>query len=235
MIDRHPTRAHLLRLVRQRGGATLDDLQRETGLSRSALRQHLTFLERDGLIRERLARGRVGRPPIVYEPAPAPQRNPAQSYAGVLRAILRVVGDQGEAQVRRVVEAAADEIARRHPDIAALPDLRARITAALAALMEDPRVAEVRSVGPDYEVVLHDCPFLELAREFNEVCEITRELLFQLTGAEVEQREWLVRGDPRCSFVVKHPASQRLPAGTASTVRTSGGNATPGNGRGTYG
>lgn len=203
MIDPHPTRTHLLQLLRRSGGATLHDLQRRTGLSRSALRQHLTLLERDGLIRERLARGRTGRPPIVYEPAPAAERGPSESYATVLGAVFRAVGEQGEEQIRRVVEATADEIADRHREIAAIPDIEARIAAALAALLEDPQAAEIRRVGRGYEIILHDCPFLTLAGEFNEVCDITRELLIRLVGARVEQREWLVRGDPRCSFVLK--------------------------------
>jgi len=203
VIDRHPTRALLLHLIHERGGATLRDLQQATGLSRSALRQHLTILERDGAVRERLMRGRVGRPPIVYERALATPQRALESYAAILGAVLRTVGGRGAHQTRRIAEAAADEIARRHRDIAALPSLEARITAALGALLEDARTAEVRPVGGDYEVVLRDCPLLALAGEFPQICQITRELLHRLVGATVEQRGWMLRGDPCCSFLLK--------------------------------
>lgn len=203
MIGRHPTRAHLLRIIRERGGVTLRDLQEATGLSRSALRQHLAILERDGAVRERLLRGRAGRPPILYEPSPGAPQRALESYAAILGAVLRTVGGQGARRARRIAEAAAADVARRHADIAALSSLEARITAALGALLEDARTAEVRSVGEDYEVVLHDCPLLALAGELPQVCGITRELLHRLTGATVEQRGWMLRGDLCCSFLVK--------------------------------
>lgn len=63
----YPTRAEIVRLLRETGGCTLHDLVRQTGLSPSALRQQLLLLERDGLIRRALVRGRAGRPPIVYQ------------------------------------------------------------------------------------------------------------------------------------------------------------------------
>lgn len=71
MDHSHPSRGLILQLLRSAGGRTLADLQRDTGLSRSALRQHLILLERDGFVQERLLRGRTGRPPIFYQPTSA--------------------------------------------------------------------------------------------------------------------------------------------------------------------
>ncbi len=204
-----PTRAGLLRLIQERGGATLASLQQATGLSRSALRQHMTILERDGLIRERLARGKAGRPPIVYEPAPVPPLPAAKSYVTLLGAVLRAVEEQGEGRLSRVVGAVAAEIAEQHRDISTIPEAPARIRAALELLWEDARTAQLRPGGRQYEIILPDCPLASLASEFNEICDITRELLATLVGAEVQQREWLVRGDARCSFVLRLSASSR--------------------------
>lgn len=203
-IDRRSTRTDLIRLLRQRGGATLNDLQRATGLSRSALRQHLTVLERDGLIQEQLVRGKTGRPPIVYQLAPAGRGSP-QGYATLLAAVLRAAGDQGQEQLNRIVDAVATQIAAQHQDIARIPEAEGRIRATLAVLLEDAGAGEVRGIGSDYQVILHVCPLAPMATEFNEICDITRRLLCWLVGAEVEQRESIVRGDSRCSFLLKIP------------------------------
>src|SRR3989304_6719771 len=85
MIDVQPTRAFLVRLLQQRGGATVTDLQTTTGLSRSALRHHLTLLERDGFVRERLVRSGAGGPPIVYELVPPSEGGGTQSPPTLLR------------------------------------------------------------------------------------------------------------------------------------------------------
>ncbi|KRT77590.1 MAG: putative transcriptional regulator [Armatimonadetes bacterium CSP1-3] len=209
MIDVQPTRAFLVRLLQQRGGATVTDLQTTTGLSRSALRHHLTLLERDGFVRERLVRSGAGRPPIVYELVPAPERGPTESSLTLLAAIFRAVEEHGADHLEQILESVAADIAARHTYITRIPEVEARIRATLALLLEDAGAAEVNRVGSRFEIILHTCPLIGLARECNEVCEITRRLLGRLVGARVEQREWLVRGDPRCTFALRTPHSRR--------------------------
>ena len=70
-VGAYPTGAEILRFLDHTGGCTLEQLVRRTGLSRSALRQQLVLLERDGLVHRALIRGRTGRPPIFYQPGSA--------------------------------------------------------------------------------------------------------------------------------------------------------------------
>ena len=220
MIDRRSTRTDLIRLLREGGGATLNDLQRATGLSRSALRQHLTILERDGLIQEQLVRGRTGRPPIVYQLTPVGRGSP-ESYVAMLAAVFRAVGEQGQEQLNRIVEVVAARIAAQHKDVAQIPDPEARIRAALTVLFEDVEAAEVRGRGADYEVILHTCPLVHQTKELSGLCDITRRLLAMLVGAEVEQRESIMRGDSRCSFLLKAPRG--APAASFGSGMSPGG------------
>ncbi len=174
MIESQPTRALLIRLLRQRGGCTVTDLQGLTGLSRSALRQHLTVLERDGLIRERLGRAGVGRPPIIYEPT-----------SDIL------------------------------PPSAPGTHTEDRIRQALATLLEGAVVSVGRRADGQFEVIIEGCPLTPLSSESTAACEITRRLLGALVEAETEQREWIVRGDRRCVFVLHGPGGEP-PGGEAT-------------------
>lgn len=191
--------------MRTSGGCTLHDLAHQTSLSPSALRQQLTILERDGLIRKGLVRGRTGRPPIVYQLSPEPGPEVPQNYVTLLLTLLRAVREQGQDQVRRTVETVAASLAAEHQDIARIPDVEARIKAASAILFETSELENVTRTGRGYEVSLHICRLASVAREFPEICDITRRLLGALVGAEVEQRESILRGDPRCSFVLTTP------------------------------
>lgn len=218
MIVPHPTRTRLFRLIRERGGATLSEIQQATGLSRSALRQHLTVLERDGLIRERVVRARTGRPPILYELAPAAARGSVESYLTLLSAIFRALGADGRERLGRIAVTVAADLAVRHEHVTGIPDPVTRIRAALAGLLDNTAAGDVRQVGPDYEVILHTCPLAPIAREFPELCEISRRLLAALVGAEVAQRESIVRGDPRCTFTLRlAPLATPLLANTGRT------------------
>src|SRR3990172_9549355 len=64
------TRQEILDYLRRNGEATVRELGELLGLTSTGIRQHLTVLERDGLIAVRETRGRVGRPALVYSLTP---------------------------------------------------------------------------------------------------------------------------------------------------------------------
>src|SRR3990172_4149610 len=60
------TRQQILDYLRRNGRATVKDLDVHLGLTSTGVRQHLTVLEREGLVEAHEERGRVGRPALVY-------------------------------------------------------------------------------------------------------------------------------------------------------------------------
>src|SRR5438445_7295038 len=60
------TRQRMLEYLQRSGRATVKELGQLLGLTSTGIRQHLTVLERDGLVDAREERGRVGRPTLVY-------------------------------------------------------------------------------------------------------------------------------------------------------------------------
>ncbi|HWQ28893.1 MAG TPA: winged helix-turn-helix transcriptional regulator, partial [Dehalococcoidia bacterium] len=64
------TRKRILDYLRRHGRATVKDLGEVFGLTSTGIRQHLTVLERDGLVEAREERGKVGRPALVYRLTP---------------------------------------------------------------------------------------------------------------------------------------------------------------------
>lgn len=204
MTGSSSTRAELLRLLRQAGGSTLRDLVRATGLSPSALRQQLTVLERDGLIHAALVRGRPGRPPLLYRIGPGDAGTP-RSYAALVTALLHAVGAQDSRQLQRTAERAAARIAADHSRVTGIADFEDRIRAALDVLLDAAVPAQLTRRGEAYEITVPACALAPLAAESPVLCAITRRLLASLVGAEVEQRESILWGNPRCLFVLTTP------------------------------
>src|SRR3972149_9639029 len=60
------TRQQILDYLRRRGRATVKDLDAHLALTSTGVRQHLTVLEREGLVEAHEERGHVGRPALVY-------------------------------------------------------------------------------------------------------------------------------------------------------------------------
>ncbi|MHC5022086.1 MAG: ArsR family transcriptional regulator, partial [Planctomycetota bacterium] len=66
-----PTRQTILDLLKRRGQATARELATVLKVTAPAVRQHLTALERDGLVAANPVKRPMGRPVRVYTLAPA--------------------------------------------------------------------------------------------------------------------------------------------------------------------
>lgn len=207
MAELHPTRRRIVRLIREQGRMTLSDLRKKTGLSRSTLRQHLAILARDGFLSSQFVRQPTGRPPLVYRLTPRSALAPAQTYAAFLRAVFSGIQAEGPQRVETLFRQVADRLAADHPEILRLPDPAARLEAARTLFFPDAESTEVERTADGFQFSLYTCPLAAVAMEYRDLCCIARGALGALTGAEVGQTEWIVRGDPRCTFEVR-PASE---------------------------
>jgi len=209
MPELHPTRRRVIRLIRESGGITLSELRRRTGLSRSTLRQHLSILTRDGLVQAQFVRQRTGRPPLLYRLTLRSELAAPQTYAAFLRALFAAISDR--AQLEAIFQEMGERLAAQHPEIRRLPDLAARLEAARRIFFPDAESTTVERTDDGYQFSLYTCPLASVSMEFRDVCCLARGVLEQMIGAEIGQTEWIVRGDPRCTFEVRTP----VPAGQA--------------------
>ncbi len=202
-------REDILRHLPSSGGRTVRELARLVRLSPSALRQHLASLERDGLVDRAAIRGKPGRPAFAYRRAVPPAGPVPADPSRVLSTLLRVVEAQDPRRVAEIVDGVVAALEDEYGAVRQISDPGARVRAAASVLFDAEGQAQVRAAADGYEVSLRRCPLLPAARESPACCEIARRLLGRLSGAEVEQRESLLRGDPRCLFVLRVPPASR--------------------------
>lgn len=210
MAEPHPTRKRILRLIREQGRMTLSDLRKRTGLSRSTLRQHLAVLTRDGLITSQFIRRPTGRPPLVYRLTPRSELAPARTYAAFLRTMVAGMRAGGADQLDAVFERIARQLAADHSEIRRLPDPASRLEAARRLFFPEAESTDVERTADGVQFSLYTCPLAEVAMEYRDLCCAARGVLSALIGAEVGQTEWIVRGDPRCTFEVRPQAAPAL-------------------------
>lgn len=146
-------------------------------------------------------------PPHVYRLPQRSERASAETYAAFLRALL--TGSAGRERMQRALRQMAERLAARHPEIRALPDLPSRLEAARRVFFADADSTPVERTEEGYRVSLSTCPLAAAALEFTDLCCLARDVLTALVGAEVGQTEWIVRGDPRCTFEVRPPLPSR--------------------------
>ena len=106
------TRQQILEYLQRHGRATVKELSSLLGLTSTGIRQHLTVLERDGLVDAREERGRVGRPTLVYsltEKADALFPKTYDALASVLLEEIRA--SQGNERLHELLRQVAERMA----------------------------------------------------------------------------------------------------------------------------
>lgn len=177
-------------------GATVESLVSELGISTNAVRQHLTALERDGVVARAGTQPSGGRPELLYvlsdlgrEAFPRRYRQLAED---LIEDVGTVIGPEAlEAAMRRMGARAGAQLASSGP-----PASIEQTAEALRAASYEAGVSD--SAEP--EIVAHNCVFHRLAERFPAVCQFDLAFMEAATGRKVEHRECMVRGGKVCRF-----------------------------------
>lgn len=197
-------RKRLLRyLLRNKGGATIDELAQALGVTRTAVRQHLASSMRDGLVAaagERASGGRPGRLHVLTEEGREvfPRR-----YSWFARLLVEAMAQEhGAAGLRtrfgRIAAAVAAQLPRRVPAGARRSEKVAELSGLMDQLGYDAR--KVRDVGGAPTIEADNCVFHELARHNPAICQFDLALLRSYTGSKVELHECMAKGGQVCRF-----------------------------------
>lgn len=196
--------ALLTLLLDHKDGLTVDAIAAAQGITRSAVRQHLIGLERDGLVRAAGVRPTGGRPQQVYVLSAKGEEIQPRHYAWLAQLLIDSLrAQEGDVALGDRLAAAGRETAqgllRQHA-----PAPGAHV-ASLAALMAE--LGYRARLAPDADGVptieAFNCVFHRLAASYPEVCQFDLALMAAYTGQAVEHQDCMVRGGTACRFRFK--------------------------------
>jgi predicted ArsR family transcriptional regulator len=191
------TRSEILALLKRNGGNTVADLASSLGLAPITVRQHLTRLERDGLLAAEQRNGSVGRPHLFFRltakaHAAAFPRRSDRLVELLVREISHLDGselgslseaDRTRLVLRRLAERLADEYI---PFLERWP-LHERVVFVTEVLHTDGGFAEWERNASGYEVRDYNCIFHRLSQngQGDGACEWHQTFLSRTLGTEV--------------------------------------------------
>lgn len=188
-------------LQRERDGLSIDALGTTLGISRNAVRQHLTALLAQGLVVRGDAAPTGGRPEQRYALTDAGRELFPRRYADLAAGLIREIGhtlgeEQLQALLMRLGATVGDELKQKIP-----PQKDAQRYTAIAAVMSDLGYdARAQIVGATPEIQASNCVFHHLAQQHAAVCRFDLAFLAQASGRKVEHAECMVRGGNVCRF-----------------------------------
>jgi predicted ArsR family transcriptional regulator len=205
------TRKDILDLLRTRGQASVKDIGEQLGLTATGIRQHLTVLERDGLVEAREERGHVGRPALVYRLTSAGDALYPKKYDELANALIeearKVLGPPALAQLMKSV---ANRFAAPHLPRLAGMDYAARLDAVNEIITMRGNVVTRDETAGEESLCKHTCEYWNVATKNSIVCALDVEFVRQLVGADARLTTSLLRGDDCCTFHIKDAESKPI-------------------------
>lgn len=198
-------REQLLRLLLERkSGRTVEELARALRVSRNAVRQHLTSLVAEGLVKKGPTQATAGRPEQLYVLSTAGHESFPRKYSWFSELLLdSLKAEAGEdaliARFKKLGEQVGTHLQHAHHPPEQVPE---RVNQ-LATIMHDLgyEAKPIESSGRDLPMVeATNCVFHHLAARHPEICHFDLALLSTFVGRPVEHDECIVRGGHLCRF-----------------------------------
>lgn len=202
------TRQQILDYLYRRGRGTVRDLSAMLALTATGVRQHLTVLERDGLVAAHEERGHVGRPAHVYQLTEGGERLYPRNYDTLANLLLEEVRAMAGADaLQRLLRRVSSRLAERYGDRTEGRTLGERVEVAAAVLREQGCVVEMARQGDEYLIRQCTCPYPNVARQHSAVCALEVDFVRRMTGADARLTSSLLRGDDACTYRIRAVAA----------------------------
>jgi predicted ArsR family transcriptional regulator len=163
---------------------TIDELAESLGLTRTAVRSHLTTLQHEGAVEERGARRGTSKPARTYGVTSEAELTFSRAYVPILTQLLHVLaghmsGEEFDAVMR--------EVGRRMMDgrLAPKGSVRERVLAGSNLLNDLGGLTEVVDEADVFVIQSHGCPLAAATAEHPEACNALESMLSEFVGQQV--------------------------------------------------
>jgi len=202
------TRQHILEYLQRQGRATVKELGGLLGLTSTGIRQHLTVLERDGLVDAREERGRVGRPTLVYSLTEKADSLFPKTYDALATVLLEEIrSSEGKERLHDLLHKVAERMAAPYAERIEGRPLPERVRETARIMEEQGCLVDVREADGAYYIDEFTCPFPKVAQQDRSVCALHVDFVRVLTGGDTRLTQSLLRGERACCYRVRPSAT----------------------------
>ena len=207
------TRGRMLEYLQRHGRATVKELGQLLGLTATGIRQHLTVLERDGLVTAREERGRVGRPTLVYSLTNEADALFPKTYDVLASVLLEEIrATDGNEKLHHLLHNVAERLAAPYRDRVEGKPAAERVKETARIMEEQGCLVDVSEANGEYFIDEYTCPFPKTAERDRAVCALHVDFVRILSGDDARLTRSLLRGERACTYRIRPSAKARAAA-----------------------
>jgi predicted ArsR family transcriptional regulator len=198
------TRQEILQHLQRNGRATVKELGQLLGLTSTGIRQHLTVLERDGLVLAHEERGGVGRPTLVYALTDKAEALFPRSYDELANNLLEEIrASEGRERMYQILHRVAERMADAYWERVQGKDTAERVKETAAIMQEQGCLVDWTENDGEFLLNEYTCPFPKVAKQDSSVCALHVDFVRRLTGADTRLAQSLLRGQRACTYRIR--------------------------------
>lgn len=203
------TREVILRTIKLRHQATVNELAEAADVSPVTVRHHLNSLQAESLLVSDSVRRKVGRPYHVYSLSEKGMELFPKRYARLSTRLLEELKRRFPSEVvTELFHSVVKDIVTEQRDEFEDLDFEERLSFLIDLLAEEGFLARWEKVDGQYHLIEYSCPYISLGKEHTEICSFDKELIIEVLGTEVEQHSCMLTGANCCEFSFAAPQAE---------------------------
>lgn len=192
-------------LVQEKTGMTVDQFSKLLEISRSAVHQHITVLERDGYVRKFASTQTGGRPGTTFVITEKGINLFPKHYSLLAEMLINLIKHKaGSNQLTEYLRELGVSLSEARKDALKDKPLNEQIAMVVVIMQELGYEAQIAEGEPGQNLMIdaYNCIFHDLAYKNHEVCELDLSLLSSLLNRKIEHSCCMVKGNSRCRFKI---------------------------------
>jgi len=204
MKRERPARMEIMGLLKKNGRMTARQIGEALGITPMGARQHLTAMEKDGLVSSEFVRQKAGRPALYFHLSSASEGYFPQSYVSLALNFLHNLEElDGRDKVEEVLQLRREKLLRDYQSKMNNDPTEERLKVLTRLRDADGYMAEFQETDDAFIFTEYNCPIHCVAQEYPEVCRHELELIEEMLKHPVERVEHLIQGQKACIYKIR--------------------------------
>ncbi|MFB3785634.1 MAG: helix-turn-helix transcriptional regulator [bacterium] len=198
-----PTRLQILALLKKNNRMTSKQVGDILGVTPMGARQHLTAMEKDGLVASEFVRQKAGRPALYFRLTSQSDCYFPQNYEPMALEILKGMENlQGREKIIEVFKLRKEKLVNDYKAALEKSDLKGSVQKLAEIRDLEGYMAELEENEAAFLLTEHNCPIQSIAKEYNELCQQELQIFKDVLNVPVERVRHMVKGENACVYKI---------------------------------
>lgn len=203
-IGENSTRDMILRLIKTAGKQSILEMARKLEISEMAVRKHIQVLEKDGFITSAIQRQTKGRPSKLYQLTAKGEDLFPKKYKQLSVELLTELKIMGHGHLITELFSKKSRLIHQHGFKTAGKSFSEKLKILEEILLHEGFMPEVRIEEGQIHLKEFNCPYIETAEEFKQICRSEKEFIKDFLSADkVDFKSCMAAGDGCCHYIIK--------------------------------